>query len=70
MKWSIGCPGIVIIFLAFILFAALAKIDYDKRFDRKFEAFKLAHPHLVQMSETERNRAYDRFISHHPELEK
>ena len=64
MRWiSIAVIGLII-------FAAFAKISYDKRFDRKSEAFKSAYPAWAQMSDIERNRLYDQFVSRHPELER
>jgi acyl-CoA reductase-like NAD-dependent aldehyde dehydrogenase len=64
MRW------IPIAVVGVIVFASFAKISSDHRFDRKVEAFKSAYPAWAQMSETERNRAYDRFVANHPELEK
>jgi hypothetical protein len=57
-------------FLAFILLAAFAIMGSDERFDRLVESFKNAYPNYVHMSETERNRAWDRFVSQHTELKK
>jgi hypothetical protein len=64
MRW------IPVAVVSVIVFAAFAKIGSDHRFDRKVEAFKSAYPAWAQMSEIERNRLYDQFVSRHPELER
>ena len=61
---------LVLAFLAFILFAALAIMGSDNRFDSLIESFKKAYPNYVHMSETDRNREWDRFMSQHTELNK